>query len=95
MFSNKNNGYKIIIAEQKTSASSAVKMKNQCSPRQISNTVDNTYTAGPYNKFNLWKVKPYFSTLSATNKDWITDSYDLSSTRDITFTNHYQKLLTR
>lgn len=47
-------------------------------------TLSNSCTACPYNnKFNLLKGKTCFSTLSVTDKDGNTDSYEPVSTRDI------------
>ena len=58
-------------------------------------TLSNSCTACPYNnKFNLLKGKTCFSTLSVTDKDGNTDSYEPVSTRDINYTDHYQELLT-
>ena len=44
--------------------------------------------------YNLLKGKTCFSTLSVTDKDGNTDSYEPVSTRDINYTDHYQELLT-
>ena len=58
-------------------------------------TLSNSCTSCPYNnKFNLLKGKTCFSTLSVTDKDGNTDSYEPVSTRDINYTDHYQELLT-
>ena len=58
-------------------------------------TLSNSCTACPYNnKFNLLKGKTCFSTLSVTDKDGNTDSYEPVSTRDINYTDNYQELLT-
>ena len=58
-------------------------------------TLSNSRTSCPYNnKFNLLKGKTCFSTLSVTDKDGNTDSYEPVSTRDINYTDHYQELLT-
>lgn len=58
-------------------------------------TLSNSCTACPYNnKFNLLKGKTCFSTLSVTDNDGNTDSYEPVSTHDINYTDHYQELLT-